>query len=627
MRKAISFLFLLLVIQIPFLAEDFNASAGNFVSDTDSLSTDSISTDSILTDSIPVDTILQDTILQDTIPQDTIPQDTIPQDTIPQDTIPQDTIPQDTIPQDTIPQDTIPQAKIDSIAKAFKQGVLTRAYLPFSVDTSQIQQLYRPIRIDDSLVTIYPVSYVPAGEPFVGLSHEDIDEWVIANSLTDWTPPMEKPVAWDGGTIKGNLEDFSWYHTTMDGHIDSLKSTDYQILDLQELHFNVNLENVQVRRYLQQVHYTDSTPSEIYNYRSKPFVKGDSPNPVSIPFPPTDQDTVTVVCTNMEDACETVSKRISSEEQMARIYNLTPQQDYSYSVYAADSLLASGTFHTDGHIRMIHAPGVNNIRDLGGWQTSDGRQIRYGKLYRGSELNGLHEATPEAIQALLDIGIQAEIDMRHSSESGSGISVFGFIGSDYDAPDGLKTYYYTNNSGCEVSHMSGSFWQSKWRQEFNYIVANLKLNRPVYYHCIWGADRTGFLSMLLEGVLGITYDNIAKDYELTSFTAESARLRENQYTRIEYINALEGNTLQEKFHTYLTQQIHISQENIDYLTETMLTKDKLTLNITQHEFTNAHASVKEGIYDLQGRKQTGLLPKGIYIEIKKDGTVRKFMQQ
>ena len=604
MRRAVFFLFLLLVVQIPF--------AGNmFIADGSEL---------------PEDTIPSDTIPSDTIPTDTIPTDTIPSDTIPTDTIPTDTIPTDTIPTDTIPSDTTVQIKMDTIAKVFKQGEFTRACFPFKVDTSQIKELYRVARIDDNMAVIYPVGSVDAGQPFVGRIDEDINEWVIADSLTDWTAPTDHPLLWAGGTIKGDYADFGWRHTELNGDTDTLTELTYQLLDPQELHFNVNLENVQVRRYLQFVHYTDSTPSQVRDYCDKPFVKGDSPNPVSIPFPYIDQDSVTVVCTNMEDATDTVSMHIAAKDQMALVYNLTPQCGYRYSIHTADTTLAVGTFHTEGFVRMIHAPGIKNIRDLGGWQTTDGKRIKYGRLYRGGELNGQHTATPEAIQMLKDVGIQAEIDLRAPSEHG-GISVFGFIGSDYNAPDGLKTYYFTNNSGCELAHMSSYYWQIRWRREFEYIVNNLKLDRPVYYHCIWGADRTGFLSMLLEGILGIPYDQIAKDYELTSFTDESIRQRESQYKLIGYILALDGNTLQEKFNTYMTKQLIISQADIDYFTREMVGEGSVTLGIASAPDTALPKARPEGFYDLHGRKATPPLQKGIYIKIDEHGIGRKHIAQ
>jgi protein tyrosine/serine phosphatase len=470
---------------------------------------------------------------------------------------------------------------------------------------------------------------VAAGQPFVGRHSENIDTLWVADSLTNWTPPTEKPLPWDGGTITGNLKDYTWTYTELDFTVKSVQELQYLILSPEEMHFNVTLENVNLRRYLSQVFYTDSTASVAMHYCNRTDIKGDSPNPVTIPFPYTDKDSVTVVCANLYDGADTLNRMIPAKDQLAFLYNLTPQQDYSYEIMAGDSTIAMGTFHTDGRIRMIHAPGANNIRDLGGWMTNDGKQIKYGRIFRGGELNGQHAATPEAIQALRNVGIKAEIDLRHESESGAGISEFDFNKYDNEDPEGLKTYYYTNNSGCEVEHMWGYYWQAKWRREFEFIVKCLKLKRPVYYHCIWGADRTGFLSMLMEGVLGISYDNIAKDYELTSFTNESKRFREHQYKLIAQLQSLDGNTLQEKIYTYMNKNLYISAADIEYFRQEMLEEvDEVTLDINKQK-SMPSANRAAGIYDLNGRilsdgqLSNGQLPTGIYIKIDENGIGRK----
>ncbi len=539
------------------------------------------------------------------------------------------------IKTDSIPvkTDSIP-VKTDTIIKVFKKNTLTRGCLPFAIDTTQIAELFLPALIDEGQITIFPVSHVTAGQPFIGRPRDDIQQWIIADSLVDWTLPDQQPLMWNGGTIQGGYTDFSWIHTTFDEETDSLQNATYQIVNPKNLHFCVNLENVQVRRYLQQVAYTDSTPSMVTKYSQVSFVKGDSPNPVSIPLPFVDTDSLLIVCTQEVWYEDTVRLSVAATDQVARIYNLIPQRSYLYSIYKIEQqdtvrrlvLACKGSFFTEGRVRMIHAPGVKNVRDLGGWETTDKRRIKYGLLFRGGELNGQHTVTPEGLQALFDVGIQAEIDLRGEKEEGSNISVFNFSDDDQTSPDGLITYYFTYNSGCEIQHMTMYKFMSRWKSEIEYIANNLKRNRPVYYHCIWGADRTGALSMLIEGVIGIPYDQIAKEYELTSFTDESIRQKELQYKLISYINKLAGNTLQEKFNTYLTKYLGLKQTVIDYLTETLLEEEEPVTNGIEEKKTVVSTKA-EGYYDLNGRKITGPLPKGIYIKIERNGIGRKYIQR
>ncbi len=589
MRRAIFFLFLFLTVQIPFLAEEMYISANDYLSASDSITID---------------------------------------------TIPADTIPADTIPADTIPADTM-ILKLDTINKVFKQDMLTRGCLPFPIDTTQIAELFLPARIDENEITIFPVSHVASGQPFIGRPRKDIDQWLIADSLTDWSTPDQQPLMWNGGSIQGNYSDFSWIHTTFDEETDSLQNAIYHILDPNDLHFDVNLENLQVRRFLKNVHYTDSTPSMVTKYKQASLGKGDTPNPVSIPLPLVDTDSLFMVCVPEDNEEDSITKTFAASDQVGRIYNLIPQRTYRYCIYKIEkdsfttklTLAGKGSFFTEGRIRMIHAPNAKNIRDLGGWETTDHRRIKYGLLFRGGELNGQHSVTPEGLQALYDIGIQAEIDLRGEKEEGAGTSAFNFSDDIDTSPDGLITYYFTYNSGCELQHMSMYKFRSRWKNEINYIVDNLLRNRPVYYHCIWGADRTGALSMLIQGVLGISYDQIAKDYELTSFTGETVRLRESQYKLISYINGLAGNTLQEKFNTFLTKNVGLNQWVIDYLTETLLEEEEEVILTGIKEHKPVLMPKEEGYYNLSGRQITGSLPKGVYIKIHRDGIGRKYIQK
>ena len=42
-------------------------------------------------------------------------------------------------------------------------------------------------------------------------------------------------------------------------------------------------------------------------------------------------------------------------------------------------------------------------------------------------------------------------------------------------------------------------------------------NYPIYTHCQGGADRTGTYAFLLNGLLGVSYEDLTRDFELTSF--------------------------------------------------------------------------------------------------------------
>ncbi len=52
--------------------------------------------------------------------------------------------------------------------------------------------------------------------------------------------------------------------------------------------------------------------------------------------------------------------------------------------------------------RRLRIPGSYNIRDLGGYETRDGRRTRWGRLLRADSLHRLDAASQQALLALDD---------------------------------------------------------------------------------------------------------------------------------------------------------------------------------------------------------------------------------
>ena len=340
---------------------------------------------------------------------------------------------------------------------------------------------------------------------------------------------------------------------------------------IEEVNYCANLENDAVHRYLEEVIYEPNDASVIDDYRNDGSYRKDRPNYVAMTINNTYIDSVLIVCYNEEKLKDSLRFKVPVNNGNIKLYNLIPSRTYLYKIFHNETLIQQGKIQTEGQVRMIMVPGnVNNVRDIGGWKTTDNKRIKYGKIFRGTELNGKHSITEEGIDILRELGVEAELDMRAYYNEGNNISVFGFLNENSTPAGDIPTYYYTNNSGQLPEHLNNIYYLYRWRKEFQFIVNNLCEGHSIYEHCVYGKDRTGYLSFLLEGLLGIPYNELVKDYELTFFWSKKESTKSSIDQVFEYINQQEGETLCEKFNSFFINKISVSQDDIDLFRSEML---------------------------------------------------------
>ena len=403
-----------------------------------------------------------------------------------------------------------------------------------------------------------------------------------------------------------------------------------------ELNYKVNVENEVIRRYMKEVSYMPGEPSRLNDYKSYGGIVVYHPNPLVIDVPYYRTDSLHIVCCDAKTHEDSIVYDVFTEDNKVTLYNLIPQRTYYYEVKDdVGQLLQKGQIATSGQVRMLRIDGnVLNVRDLGGIETTDGMRIRYGKLFRGSELNWAYEATPEGLAMLRQLGVDAEIDMRNyreaiDNQAQSGVSVFGFHGSSSTPAGEVPTYLYTNDSGQIPSNIDTYLWKYKWRQEFEFIVNNLRVGRGIYYHCILGRDRTGYLSFLLEGLLGVPYNELIKDYEL-SFMFSGIDKKEQIDETFDFIDNMEGATLRDRFNSYFRIKLGVSQEDIDFFCAEMLEEvpeepeNPFTPTTGITATPQSASSLRTPCYDLQGRRISDAQPRrGICVQADGQGGYRK----
>lgn len=269
------------------------------------------------------------------------------------------------------------------------------------------------------------------------------------------------------------------------------------------------------------------------------------------------------------------------------IYNCTPGViSYFTLTNSNGAIVQEGYIEPTGTCRMIRMPNADNIRDLGGW-ACDGGKIKYGKLFRGGEMYGYltEEGKQQALQMM---GILKEIDLRFAEDL-NGRTESGF-GPTVDMLHVDMTW-----GSLEFQKTSGHI-KAILDPLFDYVLAD----KPTYFHCSAGADRTGVVALLVEGILGVSQSDIDKDYELTCFftgLGNNARSRERTaWTKeITYINTFAGTTFQEKIMNLLLAS-GITLEKINAFREAMIdgSPATLTASLANYNITKTLTGITVG---------------------------------
>ena len=248
-------------------------------------------------------------------------------------------------------------------------------------------------------------------------------------------------------------------------------------------------------------------------------------------------------------------------QRVLEIWNLIPQTQYMYKLFVLDSEgnkneIGSRDFRTEGQVRMMNIPEMHNFRDIGGWKTYLGKHVKYGKIYRSAELknNWRFFINSKGIDELLNIlNIGVEID-------------FG----DIDGSPIEKKIEFVRGEDYQIVAYANGLKETKnqYKNCFEKTVNSLREGKNVLFHCSEGADRTGTFAFLLEGLLGVSESDLAKDYELTSLYLDSLyadnkryRTKKGYLELINYVKSFPGNTINEKIEQ-MALDIGISPDDI-----------------------------------------------------------------
>ena len=275
---------------------------------------------------------------------------------------------------------------------------------------------------------------------------------------------------------------------------------------------------------------------------------------------------------------QTVSKVLAKSVRAYSFVNAMVGETYCWTVTATDGDGATypsevATFTTEDQApRNLTIDGVTNVRDLGGWKTTDGKRVKQGLLFRTSALDCYSESerkmkdlvTPDGKSTLTDqIGIRTEIDLRRDHESESGYPPEGITESTLG--EGVRYLH------CPILLGPENYLNSidSLRTIFGTLAD--PENYPVAYHCAVGADRTGAVTYLILGLLGVGDCDLMRDYLWTNFSNQQMyRPPINRGYKIT-LDETAGDTMQEKVRRVLSETIGIPEAELDriaaFLTE------------------------------------------------------------
>ena len=182
--------------------------------------------------------------------------------------------------------------------------------------------------------------------------------------------------------------------------------------------------------------------------------------------------------------------------------------------------------------RRIALDGAVNFRDQGGYPTTDGRTVKWRRIFRSDSPSTLTDSDVQTITGTL--GLTTVVDLRSSNEvldDGRGLlALSGIAYHNYPFNELRGSTPPTSGGDVENRLLMNYQWilhnaGTLLAQAFNTLAQDV--NQPALFHCSAGKDRTGVLGATILSVLGVSREDVVADYLLTNEVIDGilARLR------------------------------------------------------------------------------------------------------
>jgi protein-tyrosine phosphatase len=195
----------------------------------------------------------------------------------------------------------------------------------------------------------------------------------------------------------------------------------------------------------------------------------------------------------------------------------------------------------DSYPRNLGFSATYNFRDVGGYAGLDGRKVRWRRLFRS---DALHRLGPDDASAFAALGVRTVVDLRRPFE----IEKYGRVADRYGLD--YRNLVVEHVDWEEVDHPDDVVHE-RWLADryLNFaedgregLLGALQViadpaQAPVIVHCMAGKDRTGTVCALTLALLGVSDEDIAEDYALTTTAMESL----TRYLMEKHPEAVRGN--------------------------------------------------------------------------------------
>jgi protein tyrosine/serine phosphatase len=167
--------------------------------------------------------------------------------------------------------------------------------------------------------------------------------------------------------------------------------------------------------------------------------------------------------------------------------------------------------------RRLDLAGCLNFRDLGGYPTADGRMVRWRQVFRS---DALHLLTPTDVARLRDdVGLGCVVDLRSTAELTS--EGRGLLDAERMRFHHLPLFDGEIREGREKAMQLDLTDRYVLMAQFatgpigRVLTTLAESDAPSVFHCAAGKDRTGVISAIILGLLGVEDDVIVADYAAT----------------------------------------------------------------------------------------------------------------